>query len=256
MWVRELVKAIAGHVLPNRLLQHVRRRHYYRVLAKGSVDEPELAVLGLFVKPGAGAIDAGANFGLYTKALAELVGPTGRVYSIEPIPETFDVLTSSVARLGLRNVVPMRYAVSDSDGVRVRLVVPNVGRFGLENPYRAHIVHGPARGRQVIAETCTLDSLVIGQARRFAFVKCDVEGHELFCLRGAVDLIRRSRPTWLIEVSGDPRKSGSSAGSVFDFMGEFGYRAYVVDRNALRPWRLDQAPRVNYFFVPNGLELG
>ena len=74
MWVRELAKAVAWHVLPNGVLRQVRRRHYYRVLVKGSVAEPELAVLGLFVKPGACAVDVGANFGLYTKALAELVG--------------------------------------------------------------------------------------------------------------------------------------------------------------------------------------
>src|SRR3989475_8391417 len=146
MWVRELAKAVAWHVLPKRVLRQVRRRHYYRVLVKGSVAEPELAVLGLFVKPGACAVDVGANFGLYTKTLAELVGPSGRVYSIEPVPETFDVLTSNIARLGLSNVVPMRYAVSDSDGERVTLVVPKVGPFGVENAYRAQIARGPAQG--------------------------------------------------------------------------------------------------------------
>lgn len=252
MWVRELVKAVAWHVLPNVVLQQVRRRYYYRALAKGS-DEPELAVLGLFVKPGACVVDAGANFGVYTKTLAELVGPSGRVYSIEPVPDTFDILTSNVARLGLRNVVPMKCAVSDSDGERVRMVVPKGRPFGVENPYRARIVRGPAQGREVIAETCTLDRLFAGRPGRVSFVKCDIEGHELVCLRGAVNVIRHSRPTWLMEVSGDPRAGGSSASSVFSFMGELGYRTYVVDGKELRPWRLDEAPRVNYFFVPSAV---
>lgn len=256
MWVRELAKAVAWHVLPNGVLRQVRRRHYYRVLVKGNVAEPELAVLGLFVKPGACAVDVGANFGLYTKALAELVGPSGRVYSIEPVPETFDILTANVVRLGLRNVVPMRYAVSDSDGERVRLVVPKVRRFGPENPYRARIVSGPAPGREVIAETCTLDGLLAARASRVSFVKCDVEGHELVCLHGAMDLIRRSRPTWLIEVSGDPRTAGSSASSVFNLMGEFGYRTHVADGKGLRPWLPDEAPRDNYFFVPDAVARG
>jgi FkbM family methyltransferase len=256
MWVRELFKAVAWHVLPSGVLRQVRRRHYYRVLAKGSVGEPELAVLGLFVKPGACVIDVGANFGLYTKALADLVGPSGSVYSIEPIPETFDMLTSSIARLGLRNVVPLRYAVSDSNGERVRLVVPKGRPFGLENPYRARIVRGPAEGREVIAETRTLDSLFAARPSGVSFVKCDVEGHELVCLHGAMDLIRRSRPTWLMEVSGDPRTAGSSARSVFNLMGEFGYRTYVVERNDVRPWRSEEAPRVNYFFVPGAVARG
>jgi len=256
MWVRELVKAVAPHVLPHGVLRQVRLWHYYRILAKGSVDEPELAVLGLFVQPGAHVVDAGANFGLYTKTLAELVGPSGHVYSIEPVPETFDILTANVARMGLSNVAPMRYAVSDSHGERVRLVVPKGGPFGVENPYQARIVRGRAQGREVIAETCTLDRLFAGQPSQESFVKCDVEGHELACLRGAVELIRRSHPTWLIEVSGDPRTAGSSANAVFGLMGGFGYRTYVVDRIGLRPWRPDEPPRVNYFFVPHAKEVG
>ncbi len=249
MWLRELAKAAAWHVLPRGVLRQVRQRHYYRVLAAGAVAEPELAVLGAFVQRGACVIDAGANFGLYTKTLADLVGPSGLVYSIEPIPETFDMLTSNVARLGLRNVVPLRYAVSDSNGEPVRLVVPKTGPFGVENPYRAQIVPGPAAGREVIAETRTLDRLATAERRCVSFVKCDVEGHELACLRGAVDLIRRCRPTWLLEVSGDPRTPGSSASSVFNLMEEFAYLAYVVDGNELRRWQPDEPPRVNYFFL-------
>ncbi len=256
MWVRDLVEAVAWRVLPTGVAQQVRRRHYYRVLAKGNVGEPELALLGLFVKPGACVVDVGANFGLYTKTLADLVGPRGRVYSIEPVPETFDILTANVARLGLKNVVPMRRALSDSDGERVRLVVPKTRPFGLENAYQARIVRGPAHGREVTAETCTLDRLLAGQTGDVSFVKCDVEGHELACLHGARDLIRRSRPTWLIEVSGDPRVSDSSAKSVFHLLGEFGYRAYVVDGKELRPWRPDEAPGVNYFFVPHAVARG
>jgi len=247
----ELVKAIAWYVLPTGMLRLVRRRHYYRILTQGGGNEPELAVLGLFVKPGACVVDVGANFGLYTKALADLVGPSGCVYSIEPVPETFDLLAANVARLGLSNVVPMRRALSDTDGERVRLVVPKMGRFGLENPYQARIVRGPAQGREVMAETCTLDRLLAERPGQVSFVKCDVEGHELACLRGAVDLIRRSRPTWLLEVSGDARVDGSSARSVFSLMREFGYRTYVLDGKALRPCRPDEAPHVNYFFVPN-----
>jgi FkbM family methyltransferase len=250
------MQALAWHVLPTGVARRVRRRHYYRVLAKGHVAEPELAVLGVFVKPGACVVDVGANFGLYTKTLADLVGPTGRVYSIEPIPETFDILTFNVARLGLRNVVPIRRAVSDSDGERVRLMVPKMGPFGLENAYQARIVRGPAQGREVIAETCTLDQLLAAQTGHVSFVKCDVEGHELVCLHGAMTLIRRSRPTWLIEVSGDPRAADSSASSLFQLLGEFGYQPYVVDGKALRPWRPDEGPRVNYFFVPKAVAPG
>lgn len=252
MWARDLVEAVAWHVLPTGVTQELRRRHYYRVLMKDNVVEPELALLGLFVKPGACVVDVGANFGRYTKALADLVGPAGRVYSLEPVPETFAILTANVERMGLGNVIPLRRAVSDAHGERVTLVVPKDRPFGLENAYQARIARGPAQGREVTAETCTLDRLLAEETTPVSFVKCDVEGHELVCLRGAMDLIRRSRPTWLIEVTGDPRGGESSARSLFQLLGELGYRAYVADGKELRPWRPDEGLRVNYFFVPNG----
>ncbi|HEV2749340.1 MAG TPA: FkbM family methyltransferase [Gemmatimonadales bacterium] len=244
---------MAWHVLPSGVAQEVRKRHYYRVLTKGKVAEPEQALLGLFVKPGACVVDVGANFGRYTKTLADLVGPSGRVYSIEPVPETFAILTANVVRMGLGNVIPLRRAVSDADGERVRLVVPKDRPFGLENAYQARIARGPAQGREVTAETCTLDHLLAEETRPVSFVKCDVEGHELVCMRGAMALIERSRPTWLIEVSGDPRAGESSAMSLFHLLGDFGYRAYVAAGKELRPWRPDEGPRVNYFFVPRAV---
>ena len=63
------------------------------------------------VKPGDSVLDIGANVGWYTNHLSLLVGEPGKVYSIEPIPETFALLRAVVGELGLSNVESLNYAM-------------------------------------------------------------------------------------------------------------------------------------------------
>ena len=91
-----------------------------------------------------------------------------------------------------------------------------------------------------------LDTLFAGVP--IAFVKCDVEGHELECLDGAVDTLRRSRPPWLIEVWGDPDEKGSAAHDVFRRLEELGYQPHCFDGEKLErraPGRITD----NYWFL-------
>src|SRR5687768_378891 len=50
------------------------------------------------VGPGDTVIDVGANIGSITLALADAVGPSGRILSIEPHPRLFRSLTANIAR--------------------------------------------------------------------------------------------------------------------------------------------------------------
>ena len=78
--------------------------------------EPDLKVVEHLIKPGDSVVDIGANTGLYTKRMSELVGRDGRVFSIEPVPLTFDILGFNVGKLGLTNVELINCAISDTNG--------------------------------------------------------------------------------------------------------------------------------------------
>ena len=167
----------------------------------------DLAFLKNVVGRGAVVIDAGASIGLYTRFLSALVGPQGRVYAVEPVPETFDVLASNVRRLGLENVQPLNYALSDVDAT-LEMEVP-LWPEGGENLYEARAA-APGSGsglRRMTVPSQRLDTLL--PDRPIAFIKCDVEGHELRCLAGAAETLRTWRPAWLLEVWGDPDERGS-----------------------------------------------
>jgi FkbM family methyltransferase len=233
--------------LPGPARRAARRAYYARLLrAAREEDQADLPFLKRVVGRGDCVVDAGASIGIYTKFLSALVGPEGLVYSVEPVPETFDVLVSNVRHLGLANVRPLCYALSDSDG-EVEMEVPR-WRHGGENFYEARVA--PASGgsglRRLRVASRRLDSLLA--ERPLAFVKCDVEGHELACLKGAARTVERWRPVWLLEVWGDPDAAGSLAGQVFAAMEGLGYTAHCYDGRRLER-RARGRTSDNYWFL-------
>jgi len=243
------LKGLAGRVverLPGPARRAARRAYYARLLrAAGEHDQVDLPFLKRVVRRGDSVVDAGASIGLYTKILSALAGPEGVVYSVEPVPETYDVLVSNVRRLGLDNVRPLNVALSDADGT-LEMEVPRWS-YGGENLYEARVAAAPASGLRRIAVACRrLDALL--PDRPIAFVKCDVEGHELRCLAGAADILRRWHPALLLEVWGDPDLEGSHARQVFDAVEVHGYAPFCFDGARLEP-RSRGRTSDNYWFL-------
>jgi hypothetical protein len=89
---------------------------------------------------------------------------------------------------------------------------------------------------------------IASDAESVAFVKCDVEGHELRCLAGAHDVLAKHHPAWLIEVSGDPDGADTAAATVFAVLESHGYNAWFFDGLRLMPRRRDDQ-HINYFFL-------
>ena len=250
MDTRSLVKRLALRMLPERVLHFVKKVHYAQVLrALSEEDEPDLKVIRHLVAIGHHVADVGANIGVYTKHLSELVGVAGRVYSVEPTPLTFDILSSNVRKLGLKNVELKNCAISDVDGY-VTMEVPQY-EWGGENFYTAHVVrHQGTTGilRRAVVASTTIDSLFSEARSNLYFIKCDVEGHELSCVRGAVRTIERSGPAWLIEISDNPDDEESRSHQTFHLLLASGYRAYYFDGAKLRV-RNARDRSINYFFL-------
>jgi FkbM family methyltransferase len=148
--------------------------------------EPEWARLTEWTRPGATAIDVGADVGYYTSRLSQLVGPTGHIVAIEPQHESFCALARNSRRFRYRNVTLLNVAASDTHSFR-RMSLPR------DEP-------GLARLDEQGVQPClalTIDSLAIPGP--VCLVKIDVEGHELHVLRGMRELLHRDRPVVVFE---------------------------------------------------------
>jgi FkbM family methyltransferase len=241
---------MAWNILPQSTIQFIKKRHYLKLLRSPLLEiEPELKVIRYLVKPGDSVIDIGANIGVYTKILSELVGPNGRVYSIEPFPPTFEILCYNIRKLHLDNVEPVNVAISDSEGI-VTMALP-YDSSGAETHYRASIVTGQAdknKKEQMSVQAITIDSRFLSASDKISFIKCDVEGHELACIKGAAKFLAQSQAAWLIEVSGEPDDTDSAAHNVFEIFLNQGYSSWWYDGSKLRKRRPGDKS-TNYFFL-------
>ena len=182
-------------LLPDTVLAHLPgrarlriREAIYRLSAER---EPELVHLELLGRNRGTAIDAGANFGFYTTRLADLYD---RVHAFEPHPHLFRQLVDA----GLPNVEVRQMALSDRDGEETLHIPLQNGRAllgwgSLEKPDE----HGAASSLRV--KLARIDELPL---RDVAFIKIDVEGHEINVIRGAMATIARDRPDILCEAKG------------------------------------------------------
>lgn len=233
------LKRIAFKYFPDPALRFVRAHHYQNQLKHYDInDEPDVLGCKALLCPGDIVLDIGANIGVYTRFCSEFVGPSGRVFALEPTPETFSYLTRNVRYLGLSNVVCYNLAASDQDNDHARMSLPSYTTGGT-NLYEAAL----SDTGDIPVKTVRLDELFRDLCPKF--IKCDVEGHEVHCIHGALELIARCRPIWMIEVL-NPQ--------VFEIFSSLDYEVFIWDQNGFRhSTPTDKRP--NYFFSPKEIAL-
>jgi len=72
------------------------------------IHNPE-KILGPYVKPGAAVLDFGCGMGMFSIAMAKLVGPEGKVIAVDLQQKMLDVLMRRAAKAGVaERVIPRR----------------------------------------------------------------------------------------------------------------------------------------------------
>jgi FkbM family methyltransferase len=143
------------------------------------------------VIPGSIVVDVGAYIGLYTIALAQRIGPTGRVYSFEPDLQNFAVLRKHIDLNKVsERVEAHQLAVGDKDG----FVPFTTGRD-------SQSVIGTNSSTNETVRMTRLDTILPRDG--IDVLKVDVEGFEENVLKGAEVLLSdndRKPRTVFIEV--------------------------------------------------------
>jgi FkbM family methyltransferase len=206
----------------------------YQIFLTGmyAVEEVQTMWFRNAVARGMIVLDIGAHVGYYTLQAAARVGSEGQVHSFEPISSSFEKLSRNIAINGFGNAMANRYIVHERSGQMSIIVGDRRNPGGSSLPSIDESDGAP----QEIVDSITIDEYAERNGlREVHLAKIDVEGSELYVLKGMKNLLQRSNPKILIEFSeGALQAHGSSAPELLDFMRGLGFHPYAITTTGLR----------------------
>lgn len=226
---------------------------------KGTWTEPELDLLSYGLHRGETGIDVGANFGLYAYHMSRVVGPKGRVFSFEPIP--FTARTFRLIQRALRfdhNVELVNAGCGERSG-KVTFTLP-VNPTGAISAGLVHMGRNDDRpGKERVAQwttkdiecdVVTLDERLAG-VDDITLIKCDIEGADLFAMRGGKKTLEKFHPTVIIEITPWYLEGfGITVTDVTSFFAELGYQCFrYTDEKKLVPAGAESIEEDNWVFI-------
>jgi FkbM family methyltransferase len=246
---------LAAVAAPLRLYTHDPRRDLVSAtLHRERCWEPfETALLLACLGPDSIVVDAGANLGMFSVAMACADRPARHVFAFEPAADNFALLRRN---LRLNDCTERVTAVQAALGRRR-------GRGELHRSADNQGDHqlAPADGdaprpTEPIDIVCGAEWLA-QRTERIDLLKVDVQGSELAVLEGLLPLLRRSRSQIGILVELTPfalRAAGDSGAALIDLLDDLGLPLAIVDQqrqrlvpesaDALRRWceNVDASP--------------
>lgn len=215
MNLRQIGKIALANLLPQSVYLFVNAHAAAREIASKYRWEPEIESLRYFVTQGDVVIDVGGNHGLYAYHLSHLVGLSGRVHTFEPLPPNLSILAHTIKKHKLSNVL----VHPQGCGMRAETVT-----FGVALDHGVPLLWLARQGEGGLRFQCDVIRLDDVIAEKVSFLKMDVEGAELFVLRGAERILRESRPVILFEALSLTGHYGYGQQEVFGFLSELEYR--------------------------------
>jgi FkbM family methyltransferase len=210
----------------------------------GHYEPQETALVQSILQSGMSFVDVGANWGYFTLLAASLVGPTGRVLSLEPDPRLFPILQENVRRGELNQVTVLQVAAAHEPGTLMLAgYAEDGGNFGV-----SRIVANSGEEHQVFqVRSDSLDRILHPQGfSSVDLLKMDIEGAEAFAIAGLENslaekkikrLVLELHPAQLAE-------HGSSITAIVQILQNAGYRAWTIDHSPVANRRAGYNKRV------------
>jgi FkbM family methyltransferase len=172
--------------------------------------------------PGEVFVDVGANVGFFSLLAARIVGPSGQVFALEPVPENIEAIRDNARRNRFDNITIVPAAASDKVGSATLTLTEHPGGAALSSAGAPPDAMG-----EIDVESVTIDSLVgDGRIRPPSLVKIDVEGAEEPVLSGMRSTLEADAPRLIVEVDGpDDETLQVKRSGIVALLEEAGYEA-------------------------------
>lgn len=158
-------------------------------------------------------VDVGANIGLMSIFASTVVQDSGKVFSFEPNPATFEILKKNIKLNNLSNVEAIPFGVGSVPKSTKIYDRWDAGRGS------ATLIKPDFDTDSHDIEIVTLNDFFKDSDYSIDVIKIDIEGYELEALKGAKEVIEKNSPILIVEIS-DNRENFNDAGGkeIFEFV--------------------------------------
>jgi len=173
--------------------------------------------------------DIGSNIGWYSLNAAK-INKKIIIYAFEPIKDTYDYLIKNIKLNQLNNIIPNNIGLSDKNATVNFYVNPEISASASE----AKITNFNTKRIKVTLKK--LDDFCDDQKISIIdLIKCDVEGAELFVLKGGKKIIEKFKPIIFIEMLRKwEKKYNYHPNDIIDLMKSFNYLCFTIDTGKLK----------------------
>ncbi|AGA28132.1 FkbM family methyltransferase [Singulisphaera acidiphila] len=186
-----------------------------------------------YLKPGDQFVDVGANIGSTALAAWVSVGASGSVQAIEPNPRIYGYLLKNIELNKAKNVQTFNMAV----GVEPSQIMFSDTGSDDQN----HILE---QGKGISVKLDTLDNILKPDGN-IDLLKIDVEGYEIFALRGAQKTLERTSCVYIESYEMNFQRYGYGTGAMLECLWDRGFSVFrQPNEGRLTPVGRDHISRV------------
>lgn len=191
-------------------------------------------------------LDVGANMGWYSLLIARQVKGC-QIHAFEPIPRTYSFLTKNINLNRAECVTAHPFGLSNERKDLTFYFYPE----GSGNASSANLSER-SDAELVTCHVERLDDFANANQLHVDFIKCDVEGAELFAFQGAKETLQRDKPIVFTEMLRKwAAKFDYHPNEIITMFSSFGYRCFYAEGRALKELieMTDDTVETNFFFL-------
>ena len=216
------------------------------VLNINEYEKSELAIIKRLIGPNFRIFDIGANIGWYSLVLSKIFKDSN-IYSFEPIPKTFLQLKQNIELNDADNIHAFNFGFSDQTGPLTFYYYPE----GSGNSSAAKLTDIPSI-QKMTCKVKKLDDFVKQKQLGIDFIKCDVEGAELFVFQGGLHAICQNKPIIFTELLRKwSAKFNYHPNKIIDLLTNEGYLCFSIKKEHLLKIHeiTEETVETNFFFL-------
>jgi FkbM family methyltransferase len=209
---------------------------YIRLIRRGLMKKkyPELFYLKEVIKPGFTCIDIGANVGYYSVFLSLYAGTKGHIHAVEPVALFAKIFKKNTLRFAYNNITLHETALGGEDKM-IQMgtpVVDGVFRHGLTKV----VSEEDTANLHTYEVKMQIPDELFRMLTCFDFLKCDVEGYEVFIMPYFIQTIRKFRPLIQMEIG-----TAENRKNIIDLLTPLGYAVFKLHNDRLQELTMEEA---------------